>query len=92
MIYADNDAHPQLLAVPRAVQRKGIGSKVLVWLERVARDAGAARIGLEAREHNTLARSFYAAHNYQERAIEAEMYSGVESGVRFEKWLRARET
>lgn len=92
MTYADNHAHLQLLAVRRAAQRKGIGSAVLVWLERVALYADAEWIMLEARESNHVARAFYSAHGYQERSVEADMYQGVEDGVRFEKRLRTSGT
>ena len=91
MTYADNYAHLQLLAVRRAAQRKGIGSSVLTWLERVARYADMERIILEARESNSAARLFYSAHGYQEQSIEVEMYGGVEAGVRFEKRLRVSD-
>lgn len=91
MSYAEDHAHLQLFAVRRAAQRKGIGSGVLTWLERVAHDAGSERIILEARQSNHAARSFYSAHGYREQCVEPAMYQGVEPGVRFEKWLRARD-
>ena len=91
MTYSDDDAHLQLLAVRRAAQRKGLGSTVLRWLERVASYSGAERIVLEARENNHAARSFYSVHGYRELSVEQDMYQGVEAGVRFEKWLRVRD-
>ncbi len=91
MTYSESDAHLQLLAVRRAAQRKGLGSAVLRWLQRVAQYSGAERIILEARENNHAARSFYSAHGYQELSIEADMYQGVEAGVRFEKSLWRRD-
>jgi [ribosomal protein S18]-alanine N-acetyltransferase len=88
MYYAQEDAHLLLFAVQRASQRQGIGSALLLWLEEVARAAGAKRIRVEARRENEAARSFYNEHGYHERAIKKLMYSGVVDGVCLEKWLR----
>jgi ribosomal-protein-alanine N-acetyltransferase len=88
MFHADDDAHLLLLAVDRALQRSGIGSAVLAWLEDAARAAGASRIRVEARRDNDAARNFYSEHGYHERAIRPAMYSGVLAGIRMEKWLR----
>jgi ribosomal protein S18 acetylase RimI-like enzyme len=88
MSYRDDDAHLLLLAVRPASQRLGVGSAVLVWLEDVARTAGAKRIRLEARRDNDAARNFYNEHGYHERSIRKAMYSGVMDGIHLEKWLR----
>ena len=55
MSYAEFDAHLLLFAVRRSRQRAGVGSAVLLWLETVARTAGAKRIQVEARRDNTAA-------------------------------------
>lgn len=89
MFHAEDDAHLLLFAVRRTLQRRGIGSAVLGWLEVSARAAGARRIRVEARRDNVAARSFYSEHGYHERAIAPQMYSGVVDGVHLEKWLRA---
>ena len=89
MHYADRDAHLLLFAVRPKVRRHGVGSATLIWLETVARSAGARRIRLEARRDNEAARSFYSEHGYHERAIRPGMYSELVDGVRLEKWLRA---
>lgn len=88
MSYPD-DAHLLLLAVRRASQKRGTGSAVLVWLEKVARAAGAQRIHVEARADNLAARNFYCVHGYHECCIERARYSSVIDGVRLEKWLRS---
>jgi ribosomal protein S18 acetylase RimI-like enzyme len=88
MYYAQEDSHLLLFAVQRASQRQGIGSALLLWLEEVARAAGAKRIRVEARRENEAARSFYNEHGYHEREIKKRMYSGVVDGVCLEKWLR----
>jgi ribosomal-protein-alanine N-acetyltransferase len=88
MIYAGETAHLQLLAVHPSRRRRGLGSALLIWLEGVARAAGIARIGLEARVDNVAGRCFYCEHGYHERHIVAAMYSGRLDGVRMQKWLR----
>jgi ribosomal-protein-alanine N-acetyltransferase len=88
MSYADDDAHLLLFAVRPSSQRNGIGSAILLWLESVARAAGAKRIRVEARKGNAAARCFYNEHGYHERVLKKAMYGGVVDGVRMEKWLR----
>ena len=92
MSYADVDAHLLLFAVRSASQRMGVGSAVLLWLEAVARTAGAKRIQVEARRENAAARHFYSEHGYHERAIKKAMYSGIADGIRLEKLLRSEPT
>lgn len=88
MSYADADAHLLLFAVRSASQRTGVGSAVLLWLEAVARTAGAKRIQVDARKENEAARNFYSEHGYHERSIKKAMYSGIADGIRLEKVLR----
>lgn len=88
MSYLEDDAHLLLFAVRAIERRQGIGSAILLWLEAVARAAGAKRIRVEARRENVAARSFYSEHGYHERIISKGMYSGAVDGVRLEKWLR----
>ncbi len=85
MVYRDNVAHLSLLAVHPGVRRRGIGSSVLAWLEKVANVAGISRIRLEARQDNVPALAFYRKHGYHERATVLGMYQGMEDGVRLEK-------
>ena len=89
MRYNKDDAHLLLMAVHHERRRAGIASAILLWLEEVARVAGATRIRVEARQENVAARNFYSEHGYHERAIRKRMYSGVVHGVQLEKWLRA---
>ena len=87
MAYADESAHLNLLAVNPAAQRRGVGSALLLWLERVARVAGLARIELEARLDNDAALAFYARHGYRPIETLIGYYLGVEDGVRLAKEL-----
>jgi ribosomal-protein-alanine N-acetyltransferase len=89
MSYPGDDAHLLLFAVRGSSRRQGIGSAVLQWLEAVACEAGAKRIGLESRMDNAAARSFYNEHGYSERALRRGMYGERVDGVRLEKWLRS---
>lgn len=89
MEYLETDAYLSLLAVRPSIQRRGIGSSVLCWLETSARVAGAQRIRLEARRDNIAARAFYNELGYHEVAIRPGRYSDGIDGVLLEKWLRA---
>jgi ribosomal-protein-alanine N-acetyltransferase len=88
MSYLDDDAHLLLFAVRRAHQRKGVGSAILRWLEKVARTAGAHRIRVECRRDNSAARNFYGEHGYHEFVIAKGMYRGLADGINLEKHLR----
>ena len=85
MVYRDDSAHLLLLAVRPSARRRGIGSAVLAWLEKVANVAGVSRVRLEARQDNVPALTFYRKHGYSEHATVLGMYLGMEDGVRFEK-------
>jgi len=87
MSYRDDAAHLLLFAVRRSLQRRGLGSNLLCWLEEVARAAGLPRITVECRRNNVAARNFYGEHGYHELVIAKGYYSGVEDAIRLEKWL-----
>lgn len=87
MIYREQNAHLCLFAVRPDGRRRGVGSALLAWLERVAQVAGVQRLSLEARHDNAAAIAFYQEHGYRTSGVVAGMYQGVEDGVRLEKWL-----
>lgn len=87
MIYREQHAHLCLFAVRPDGRRRGVGSALLAWLERVAQVAGVQRLSLEARHDNAPAIAFYQEHGYRTSGVVAGMYQGVEDGVRLEKWL-----
>jgi ribosomal protein S18 acetylase RimI-like enzyme len=89
MAYADESAHLVLLAVDPPARRRGVGSALLHWLERVAGAAGIAQIALEARQSNDAALAFYRAHGYQLTDTLIGYYLGVEDGVRLAKRFSA---
>ena len=89
MVHAEDSAHLSLLAVQPAARRHGVGSALLLWLERVARVAGAMGVTLEARQDNADALAFYRHHGFVEVLTVPGMYLGVADGVRMRKALRA---
>lgn len=87
MAYRDATAHLLLFSVRAPHRRRGVGSRLLLWLETVAREIGIERILLECRRDNAPARNFYAEHGYHELAITRGYYRGLEDAVRLEKHL-----
>lgn len=87
MYFGAEVAHLNLLAVARTRQRKGVGRRLIAWLEKSARVAGIASVRLEVRAKNRGARAFYRALGYQEIALAPRYYRGRESAVRMEHSL-----
>jgi [ribosomal protein S18]-alanine N-acetyltransferase len=87
MKYGDEEAHLLLLAVHPARRRRGVGTKLIGWLEETVRTAGIGVVRLETRGGNAAARRFYGKLGYREVARVAGMYDGVEDGVRLAKDL-----
>jgi [ribosomal protein S18]-alanine N-acetyltransferase len=85
MLYREDAAHLQLLAVRPGARRRGVGSAVLRWLEEVALVAGVSHLSLESREDNVPALAFYRKHGYVAGSRIVGMYQGLEDGVRLEK-------
>ena len=85
MEYSDLEALLLLLAVHPDGRRKGLGSAIVEWLERVARTAGIARIFVEARSDNEAALSLYRKRGYEQTALALGMYSGMDDGICLEK-------
>ena len=83
------EAHLNLFAVNPQWQRQGVGGRLLDWLEESARVAGIARILLEVRLHNNVARRFYQRWGYQDTQFLHRYYNGVEPALRMVRTLRA---
>lgn len=90
MKYDDEVAHLLLFAVREDARRRGVGTAILAWLERVADVAGVRRFVVEARRDNAAAGGFYRRHGYREVETVPRMYYGVADGVRFEKVVPRR--
>ena len=87
MKYRDDEAHLFLLAVRESHRRRGVGSALMMWLEKTALIAGIGVVCLEARSSNEIARTFYRGLGYQEIKVVQGYYRGVESAVRLAKDL-----
>jgi ribosomal-protein-alanine N-acetyltransferase len=92
MKYGDEEAHLMLLAVSPEHERCGIGSALVEWLEASARVAGIARVTLEARAANEIARSFYRRLGYAVTQTLPGYYGGRETSVRMIKHLVCERT
>jgi ribosomal-protein-alanine N-acetyltransferase len=89
MRYADDTAHLNLLAVDPLHRRRGVGQRLVRWLEESALTAGTFTIGLELRAANQGARAFYAALGYRELVQIPGYYQGVEAAIRMQRDVRA---
>lgn len=87
MRYGAEEAHLDLFAVDRTYQGRGMGRRLLEWLERPARVAGLARIVLEVRAGNAGARAFYERLGYRMLALLPGYYQGRETAFRLERPL-----
>ncbi|MEO6363809.1 MAG: GNAT family N-acetyltransferase [Caldimonas sp.] len=92
MKYGEEEAHLLLLAVAPDQARRGVGSAMLGWLEASAQVAGIARVTLEARSGNAVARSFYRHHGYAASQLLPGYYGGREASVRMVKNLHRERT
>jgi len=87
MQFGDDAAHLNLLAVEPAWRRRGIGRRLLAWLEDTARVAGTFTIRLELRASNEAGRAFYAALGYREVGAVRGYYQGIEDALRMARDL-----
>ena len=88
MRYADDTAHLNLLAVDRLHRRRGVGQRLVRWLEETALTAGTFVIELELRAENpgrapSTPRSVTASW----RGF-AGYYQGVEAAIRMQRDVR----
>lgn len=88
MNFGDASAHLSLLAVQPPHQRRGIGARMMAWLEESALVAGIAMINLELRTNNSGARDFYRALGFRETAYIPGYYQGVETALRMSRDIR----
>jgi [ribosomal protein S18]-alanine N-acetyltransferase len=88
MEYGDTRAHLSLLAVQPACQRRGIGSRMVAWLEETALAAGIEHITLELRVCNFAARCFYRALGFSDALYIRGYYRGEETALRMSRNIR----
>ena len=82
--------HLTLLGVAQEHQRRGIGRKLVQWVEESAVVAGVFIVNLEVRASNHSARRFYAHLGYRELGASPGYYSGVEDAVKLTRDLRTQ--
>lgn len=88
MQFGNEFAHLSLLGVAPAQRRRGIGRRLLGWLEESANTAGILAVNLEVRIGNGTALAFYRALDYEETGVLRGYYGGRESAVRMTRILR----
>lgn len=76
-----DDAHLVLFGVAPEYQSRGLGRRLLRWLEAMVRNAGLAKVFLEVRADNHTGRAFYRSLGYSELEVRAGYYSGVADAV-----------
>ena len=87
MQYADDSAHLALLAVHPVQRHRGLGARLLTWLEASARIAGIQQIRLEARADNRSAIAFYRSLQFVALDEVAGYYRQGIDAVQLEKKL-----
>ena len=92
MQYGDEAAHLNLLAVEPVHQRRGIGRRLVEWLEETARVAGSFTIRLEVRASNVGGCAFYRRLGYRETGEVRGYYQRHEDAIRFERSLAVTGT
>jgi ribosomal-protein-alanine N-acetyltransferase len=73
-----DEAHLLNLSVARALQRNGLGRRLLEFFEARARDYGAGVLFLEVRLSNAPARSLYMDTGYRELAVRRNYYPALD--------------
>jgi len=88
MLFGDEHAHLNLLAVLPTHRRLGLGRRMMEWLVESAYAAGMVVIHLELRASNQGARRFYRTLGFDESAYIPGYYSGREMALRMLRELR----
>ena len=91
MQFGDDYAHLSLLAVASAYRGRGIGRRLVEWLEACARTAGIFDVRLELRASNGSARAFYRALGYTDHGQVRGYYAGREDACRMVRDLRVAD-
>ena len=87
---AAGEAHLLNLSIAADLQRRGLGSELLLFVIRLARDCAAVTIYLEVRASNQAGRALYARHGFAEIGLRKGYYpahQGREDAVTMEKKL-----
>lgn len=94
MKYLDGEARLNLFGVHPNHRRKGVGTRMIKWLEKTALINGNSVVYLEARLRNQGAREFYKGLGYKEIQHIPGYYKGRETAVRIahDLWSDASPT
>jgi ribosomal-protein-alanine N-acetyltransferase len=90
VMIAAGEAHLLNLSIALPLQRQSLGSELLRFVVKLARDYGAQTIYLEVRESNVAGRGLYARHGFTEIGVRRAYYpAGAvrEDAVTMEKKL-----
>lgn len=87
MQYWEETAHLALFAVRPSHRHRGLGGRLVSWLEQPARVAGIERIRVEARADNAKAIAFYERLGFVAVRTVTGYYGGVVDAVQMQKRL-----
>jgi ribosomal-protein-alanine N-acetyltransferase len=90
MRYGDDEGHLDLLGVREDWRRRGLGRRLVDWLEKPALLGGLAAILLEVRAGNLGAQAFYERLGYRRLENIRGYYQGRESATRMRHDLGSR--
>lgn len=88
MQYRDETAHLALFAIRPSHRQRGLGGRLLAWLEQPALVAGIELLRVEARADNAGAIAFYRRHGFAPVRTVTGYYGGMIDAVKLEKRLR----
>lgn len=87
MQYWEETAHLALFAVRPSHRNRGLGSRLVTWLEQPARIAGIERVRVEARADNAKAIAFYSRLGFVPVRTVSGYYGGIVDAVQLQKQL-----
>ena len=87
MSYHDSEARLNLFAVSPEHRRKGVGKRMIKWLEKTALINGNSVVYLEVRSGNNIAKEFYTSLGYKIIQRLPRYYKGRESAIRMARDL-----
>lgn len=90
MQFGEDAAHLNLLAVKPRHRRRGLGRRLIHWLEETAQTAGTFKISLELRESNREAFRFYEHLGYRPIKRIAGYYQAREAAIRMGRDVSVR--
>ena len=87
MQYWEETAHLALFAVRPSHRGRGLGSRLVTWLEQPARVAGIERVRVEARADNAKAIAFYGRLGFVPLRTVSGYYGGIVDALQLQKQL-----